>query len=208
MAYLRAADFYLAQCHFCHTVSKVDGSGELFCPVCDSRVSLRNRRSLSRSWAWLLTATCFYIPANILPVATIAKLSDNQPDTIFSGIMRLLHEGMWPLAAIVFIASIFVPLLKLVVLFWLLISIHEGSNWRPEDRALFYRVTEFVGRWSMVDIFVIAILAALIQFGELAYVEVGAGSLAFALLVITTMFAAHSFDPRLIWDACEKREHK
>jgi paraquat-inducible protein A len=89
-----------------------------------------------------------------------------------------------------------------------LISIHERSNWRPEDRALFYRVTEFVGRWSMVDIFVIAILAALIQFGKLAYVEVGPGSLAFALLVMATMFAAHSFDPRLIWDACETKENE
>ena len=206
MAYLKAADLLLAQCHFCHTVVKVDGSGELFCPVCESRVSLRIRQSINRSWAWLITATILYIPANILPVATIAKLADNHPDTIISGVMRLLNEGMWPLAAIVFIASIFVPLLKLAVLFWLLISVHERSNWRPEDRALFYRVTEFVGRWSMVDIFVIAILTALVQFGELAYVEVGPGSIAFALLVIATMFAAHTFDPRLIWDACETRE--
>ncbi len=208
MAYLRAADLLLAQCHFCHTISKVDGSGELFCPECDHRVSLRNRKSLSRSWAWLLTATVFYIPANFLPVATIAKLASNQPDTIFSGVMRLLHEGMWPLALIVFIASIFVPLMKLIVLFWLLISINQHSNWRPEDRALFYRVTEFVGRWSMVDIFVIAILAALIQFGELAYVKVGVGSIAFALVVISTMLAAHNFDPRLIWDTCETRKQQ
>ena len=199
MTNIRAADLLLAQCHFCHTVSKVDGSGELFCPECNSRVSLRNRNSLSRSWAWLLTATVFYFPANFLPVATIAKLANNQPDTIFSGVMRLLYEGMWPLALIVFVASIFVPFMKLVVLFWLLISVKRCSSWRPEDRALFYRVTEFVGRWSMVDIFVIAILTALIQFGELAYVKVGAGSIAFALVVIATMFAAHSFDPRLIW---------
>ena len=206
MANVKAADLFLAQCQLCQTVVKVDGSGELFCPVCNTRVSLRIRQRLSRTWAWLLTATFLYIPANIFPVATIAKLANNQPDTIFSGVMRLLQEGMWPLAIIVFDASIFVPLLKLVVLFWLLISIHERSSWRPEERALFYRITEFVGRWSMVDIFVIAILTALIQFGELAYVEVGPGSIAFALLVIATMFAAHSFDPRLIWDARETRE--
>ena len=206
MDYVRAADLMLAQCHFCHKVVKVDGSGEMFCPGCESRVALRIRRSLSRSWAWLLTAAFFYIPANILPVATIAKLAENQPDTILSGVVRLLSEGMWPLALIVFVASIVVPLLKLVVLFWLLISIHERSCWRPEERALCYRITEFVGRWSMVDIFVIAILAALVQFGDLAYVEVGPGSIAFALVVIATMFAAHSFDPRLIWDACETRE--
>ena len=206
MDYVRAADLMLAQCHFCHKVVKVDGSGEMFCPGCESRVTLRIRRSLSRSWAWLLTAAFFYIPANILPVATIAKLAENQPDTILSGVVRLLSEGMWPLALIVFVASIVVPLLKLVVLFWLLISIHERSCWRPEERALCYRITEFVGRWSMVDIFVIAILAALVQFGDLAYVEVGPGSIAFALVVISTMFAAHSFDPRLIWDACETRE--
>jgi len=113
---------------------------------------------------------------------------------------------MWPLALIVFVASIVVPFLKLIVLFWLLISIHNRSCWRPEERAICYRITEFVGRWSMVDIFVIAILTALVQFGDLAYVEVGPGSIAFALVVIATMLAAHNFDQRLIWDACETRE--
>ncbi|MFK8068490.1 MAG: paraquat-inducible protein A [Gammaproteobacteria bacterium] len=207
MNYLRATDFNLAECHLCHSIVKVDGSGELFCPTCDSRVSLRIRRSLSRTWAWLLTAVFFYIPANFLPVITTAQLGKSNPDTILSGVIYLLHEGMWPLALIVFIASIFVPLMKLIVLFWLLVSVHEKSDWRPEDRTFYYRITEFVGRWSMVDIFVIAILAALVQFGELAYIEVGAGSIAFAIVVIATMFAAHSFDPRLIWDACEtKRE--
>lgn len=207
MSYLKGTDINLAQCHYCHSILKMESSNTRFCPVCHSTVSLRKKQSLSRTWAWLLTAVFFYIPANFLPVMTVASLGHNQSDTILSGVMHLLEGGMWPLALIVFVASIFVPVLKLTVLVWLLISVQARSSWRPEDRTRYYRITEFVGRWSMVDIFVIAILTALVQFGELAHIEVGSGSIAFAMVVIFTMLAANSFDPRLIWDACETRKN-
>jgi paraquat-inducible protein A len=111
---------------------------------------------------------------------------------------------MWPLALLIFIASIFIPILKLLTLFGLLLSIHFKVQWRPKDRTVLYRITEFVGRWSMVDVFVIALLVALVQFGNTASVSPNLGALSFAAVVILTMFAAHTFDPRLIWDALDE----
>jgi paraquat-inducible protein A len=130
-------------------------------------------------------------------------LGQTQTDTIFSGIIELAEEGFWPLALIVFIASMFVPIMKLIVLFALVLSVKYKTHWRPLDRTRIYRVAEFVGRWSMVDIFVLAILVSLVQFGNFATVHVGVGSLSFAAVVILTMFAANTFDPRLIWDVME-----
>lgn len=202
----------LISCHFCHTLSKpqttqIDGRYKLHCPCCHAVLHSRIPNSLSKTWALLLAASILYIPANTLPIMTVVFWGEGQPDTILSGVMHLLEAGMWPLALLIFIASIFIPILKLLTLFGLLLSIHFKTRWRPKDRTTMYRIIEFVGRWSMVDIFVIALLVALVQFGNTANVSPNLGALSFAAVVILTMFAAHLFDPRLIWDAIEDNSH-
>jgi paraquat-inducible protein A len=176
----------------------------LRCPRCGDVLHRRKPQSLQRTWALVIAASLFYVPANLFPVMAVTSLGQTQADTIFSGVVFLLQHGMWPLAAIVFIASIFVPLLKLVILIFLLISVQRGSRWRPRDRTKLYRVTEAIGRWSMVDVYVVTILVALVRLGNLASIEAQAGAVFFCAVVIITMFAAMSFDPRLIWDAMEQ----
>ncbi len=202
MKFLTARNAGLIACDSCHLLLRkpVPRTGKHRCPRCGATLHSRIPRSLSKTWALLIAATILYIPANTLPVMSVVYLGRGEPSTILQGVMHLLAEGMWPLATIVFVASIFVPLLKLVVLSGLLISIRRASNWRTLDRTRLYRLTEFVGRWSMVDIFVIGVLTALVQFGNLASIEPGAGALSFAAVVVLTMFAAHTFDPRLLWD--------
>jgi paraquat-inducible protein A len=135
---------------------------------------------------------------------TVTSLGKAQSDTIMSGVVYLVEHGMWPLAAIVFTASIFVPVLKLVILIGLLISVHRGSRWRPAERTRLYRITEARGRWSMVDIFVVTILVALVRLGSLATIEAQTGAVFFGAVVVLTMLAAESFDPRLLWDRSEE----
>jgi paraquat-inducible protein A len=170
------------------------------CPRCGARIRRRKRNSIARTWALVLAALIFYVPANVFPVMEVTSLGNVQSDTILSGVIFLLYHGMWPLALIVFTASVVVPLLKLVALSFLLISVQRRSEWRPADRTRLYRITEAVGRWSMVDIYVVTILVALVHLGSLATIEAGAGAVFFGAVVVTTMFAAESFDPRLIWD--------
>jgi len=146
----------------------------------------------------------FYLPANIYPVMAVTSLGQTQADTILSGVLFLLHHGMWPLAIIVFTASIFVPLLKLLILLFLLLSVHFRSSWRPCERTRMYRITEAIGRWSMTDVYVVTILVALVRLGNLASIEAEAGAVFFCAVVILTMLAAMSFDPRLIWDTLEQ----
>ena len=141
-----------------------------------------------------------YLPANLLPIMHVTSLGQTRSDTILSGAEFLLIGGMWPLALVVFVASILIPLLKMVILAYLLVSVQLRAQARPLDRTRLYRFTEFVGRWSMVDIFVVTVLVALVQLGTVADVEAGPGALYFAAVVILTMFAAITFDPRLIWD--------
>jgi paraquat-inducible protein A len=148
----------------------------------------------------VITAAMLYVPANIFPVMKVISLGKAQEDTILSGAIYLLVHGMWPLALIVFFASVVVPLLKLLSLSFLLISVQKGSSWRPVERTKLYRVVEAVGRWSMTDIYVVTILVALVSLGNLATIEAGMGAVYFAGVVVMTMLAAESFDPRLIWD--------
>lgn len=154
----------------------------------------------------MITAVILYVPANLLPVMTVTSFGKGEPDTILSGVKVLIHMGMWPIALLIFFASITVPVLKLIGLTFLLVSVQWRSTWRQRDRAVLYRIVEAVGRWSMVDIFVIAILVALVNLGSIATIEPGAGAVSFAAVVVTTMFAATSFDPRLIWDAPEQSD--
>ncbi len=196
----------LIACHFCHTLSEFPKvtentkKGELRCPCCQSIIHSRIPDSLNRTWALLIAAIILYVPANTLPIMTVILWGNGQPDTILSGVIHLFDGGMWPLALLIFIASIFIPILKLIILVGLLLSVQLKSTWKPKDRTILYRITEFIGRWSMVDVFVIAILVALVQFGNTASVSPGLGALSFAAVIILTMFAAHTFDPRLIWD--------
>jgi paraquat-inducible protein A len=191
-------------CHACELVVPVGaaaGARHPSCPRCGESLYLRKPRSLQRTWALVIAAVILYIPANLYPVMAVTSLGRTQADTILSGVLYLLHHGMWPLALVVFVASVLVPLLKLVILVYLLVSVQLRSAWRMRDRTRLYRITEAVGRWSMVDIYVVTILVALVRLGNLATIEAQAGAVFFAAVVVLTIFAALSFDPRLIWDA-------
>lgn len=185
-------------CDTCGLVSR--SAPRMPCTRCGFRLHVRKWGSLERTWAFALSALVLYIPANIYPVLTVIKLGAGQPSTILGGVRELADAGMWPLAALVFFASVAVPVLKLVGLAILLVSTHTGSTRGLNDRTVLYRIVDAIGRWSMIDIFMASILVALVQFGQLASVYPGPGAIAFASVVILTMLAAHSFDPRLMWD--------
>ena len=173
------------------------------CPRCGATVHHRKPDSLNRTWAFLVAAIICYLPANLYPVMEVTSLGRKQADTILSGALFLLDHGLWPLAAIIFIASVFVPLLKIVLLSGLALSVERRSQWRPRERAKIYRLVETIGRWSMVDVYVVTILVALVHLGAVAQVEARMGAVFFGAVVVLTMMAAESFDPRLIWDAIE-----
>jgi len=198
---LQAIDQGLTGCHICGLLVKLPSDSQGTCPRCHSKVHPRKANSISGTWALLLAAVFLYIPANLLPIMTVTYFGSGSPDTIISGVIHLLASGMWPLALIVFVASILVPLMKLFVLVYLLISVQRASKTRKRERTRLFRLTELVGRWSMVDVFVIALLTALVHLGAIATVEPGLGASAFAAVVILTMLAAMRFDPRLIWDS-------
>jgi paraquat-inducible protein A len=175
----------------------------MLCPRCGARLHDRKPNSIARTWALVLAAIILYIPANVLPITVVISLGKAQADTIMSGVIYFLHTGMWPIGLIIFLASIFIPMLKLLALIFLLISVQRKSNWRQQDRTRLYRIVEIIGRWSMVDIFVVTILVALVHLGGLATIHAGPGALFFGAVVVITIFAAMSFDPRLIWDTEE-----
>jgi paraquat-inducible protein A len=186
-------------CDTCGLVSRA--APGMRCSRCGFRLRDRRPASLQRTWAFALAAMVLYIPANIYPVLTVVRFGAGEPNTILSGVRELLELRMWPLAGLVFFASIAVPVLKIIGLGILLISTHMGSGWVLYDRTILYRVVDAIGRWSMIDIFMESILVALVQFGQLASVYPGPGAIAFAAVVILTMLAARSFDPRIMWDA-------
>lgn len=206
--YPTAARSGLMNCHACHQLSRIPpllSEGEAICPRCEAHLHLRKPNSISRTWALLIAAYILYIPANLLPVMTVISFGKGEADTILSGVKELIHAGMLPIALLVFFASITVPVLKLLALTYLLLSVQYKSQWRPRERTKLYRMTEVVGRWSMIDIFMISILIALVKLDAVATIEPGPGAISFAAVVILTMFAAMSFDPRLIWDSIEEK---
>jgi len=174
------------------------------CPRCYSHVALRKPASLARCGLLLLAAYALYVPANFLPVMYSEQFFRFQADTILSGVVLLWVTGAWPLAVIVFVASVVVPLAKMLALTLLVLSVRTGSRLAPAIRVRIYRVVRFVGRWSMLDIFVATVLTAAVQVKSIASVRPGAGAIAFAGVVMLTMFAAQAFDPRLIWDAMDE----
>ena len=201
-----AADRALWSCHACDQVVSVRrsvGHRAVVCPRCGGRLHHRKPASLARTAALVAAAVILYLPANLLPVMTVVSFGRGEPDTILSGVKVLIGAGMWPIALLVFFASITVPVLKLIGLTFLTVSVKRRSAWRPRDRTLLYRIIESVGRWSMVDIFMISILVALVNLGTIASIVPGLGAIAFAAVVIITMIASNSFDPRLIWDRQE-----
>lgn len=192
----------LIPCHACGMVSRpAPSAGVAHCLRCNARLHLRIPNSASRCWAFLIAGYILYLPANLLPIMYTGTLSGIRRDTIMSGIVYLWESGSWGIAVIVFIASIVVPLLKLGALTFLLISVRGRSPWPQRERTMLYRLLKLVGRWSMLDIFVAAILTKLVQFRFLATVEVGPAALPFGAVVVLTMIALMQFDPRLIWDS-------
>lgn len=197
----------LLSCHACDTVSARTLEGGP-CPRCGATLHWRKPDSLARTWAFLLSAMILYVPANLLPVMVTTSILGTQQDTIFSGVMYLWITGSHLLAIIVLIASIVVPMMKMVILLYLLLSVHFRARWRPRQRSRLFSLVEIVGRWSMLDIFVVALLAALVRAGALATIIPGSGAAAFGTVVVLTMLASLSFDPRLIWDAVDRPDGK
>jgi len=187
----------LACCHVCY---KLASSSLHRCPLCNAPLHLRKPDSLQRTVALLVTASLLYIPANVLPIMTTTQLGRDTDNTILGGVVVLIHHGSYPIAAVIFVASVLVPLSKLFALSWLCWSAARRHPTSHEERTRLYRATELIGKWSMTDVFVVAILVALIQLGGLLRITTGAAAIAFGALVIVTMLAAESFDPRLIWD--------
>ena len=206
---ITAARSGLFNCHGCSLLVRrpsAVGRAHARCPRCGARLHLRKPNSITRTWALLTAALIFYIPANLLPVTITTYLGSTQPDTIMSGVIFFMQTGSWGIALIIFVASIVVPIAKLIVLGGLLLSVQRRTRWRPEDRTRLYRITELVGRWSMLDVFVVTVLVALVRLGYLTTIEAGSGVVYFAAVVVITMIAAMTFDPRLIWDALEKKD--
>lgn len=200
-----AASAGLMMCHSCELLNR-PGGGDDACARCGAALHWRKPDSFVRAWAFLVSAAVLYVPANMLPVMNSGSIFGYQSDTILSGVRFLWDSGDWGIAIIIFIASIILPGVKLAALATLLYATQRRSSWALEGRARAYRVMEVVGRWSMVDIFVAALLVSLVQFKTIAQITIGPGALAFAAVVVLTLFASMSFDPRLMWDAAERRD--
>lgn len=189
----------LLNCPTCALVSR-SSAADPHCPRCGTALHFRLPGSIARTWALVIAAMAVYVPANTLPIMSTSSLFGSQTDTIMSGVIFLWRDGAWYLAVIVFVASIAVPLAKMLGLVLLLVSVQVGWQARLLERARLYRALEAIGRWSMLDIFVIALLTTVVQLSALGGVKPGPGALAFGAVVVLTMAATRSFDPRLLWD--------
>lgn len=193
----------LVVCHLCGRASSVDARR---CPRCRSSLHVRRPDSLQRTWAFTIAALLLYLPANLLPILRVESITGAQSSTIISGVIQFWQQEDYPVAIIIFVASVMIPVLKIIAIVWLCYAARAGR--RPRGMTRLYRVTEFVGRWSMVDVFVVAILVGVVQLGSTISIHPGAGAVSFAAVVVLTMFAAMSFDPRLIWDAAAARAER
>jgi paraquat-inducible protein A len=189
----------------CHHCAMVQPAVNRHCDFCRAAVHHRKVDSLQRTWLFLLTGLLFYIPANLLPIMVTSTLGAAQPNTIVGGVLLLWEHGSYPIAIVIFIASVAVPMGKFLVL----LGLASGARFRlfagPQAKVVAYRATEFIGRWSMVDVFVVAFLAALIQLGNVMAIQPGPAVLAFAAMVVSTMLAAASFEPKMFWDDIEQQ---
>lgn len=203
----RGIDHDLAVCHLCYQVNQwpQQHSHQLYCSRCHSPLHQRMPQSLARTWALVITSTILLVPANVYPVMTVIYFGKGQPDTIMSGVIHLLHAGMFPIALLVFVASVAVPVMKILGIIFLLLAVQFRWRLSPVQSTVMYRYIELIGRWSMLDLFMISILVTLVDLGKIATITAGAGSTAFAGVVVFTILAAMNFDPRLIWDLLEKQ---
>lgn len=197
----------LITCSICENLCQVsvaiDDSSEAICPRCGGALHARKKNALSKSAAYLVAAYILYIPANLLPVMQTESIFGLQDDTIMSGVLLLMATGSWPLALLVFLASIVIPLLKLFSMSVLLLGSWQRSSEHQLQRAQLFRIIEIVGRWSMLDVYVVTVLVALVQFQNLVSVSPGGGAFAFAAVVVLTLLSAQNFDSRSIWDIKE-----
>ncbi|TAG08794.1 MAG: paraquat-inducible membrane protein A [Verrucomicrobia bacterium] len=198
----RGIDRGLASCHSCGKVSPVTLGR---CPRCGSHLHLRKPQSVARTVAFMIGAVAFYIPANLLPVMTITELGIADASTITEGMVTFWKSGAYPIALVIFTASILIPFLKIIALTWLCLAATGKVPCSPAGLSRIYWFTELMGRWSMIDIFVVGILVALVQLGNYMTIVPELGAVAFAFVVILTMFAAMCFDPRLLWDQVESK---
>jgi len=197
-----AAQVGLVSCGTCALLSRpADPAKPGNCPRCGAALVWRRHNSVQYTWALIIAAAICYIPANVLPVLSTTTLGATESDTIMGGVFFLYASGSWPLALIVFVASVMIPLGKLLALGYLLLTVQRGSIANMHDRTRIYYLVEFVGRWSMLDVFVDAFVVALVQLQPLMSVEPGLGVVFFMIVVVLTMLAAQTFDPRLIWDS-------
>jgi paraquat-inducible protein A len=201
-----AASQGVAGCDTCGLINELDLDGKGLCSRCGDTLYARLPNSMQRTCALLLAAAVMYIPANFYPIMTTINLGKAKDNTILGGVAELWRTGDWPIAMIIFIASIVVPVVKLLVIAWLCLVIRRNDGLNAEKRTLLYRITEFVGRWSMVDVFAVALMVALIRGGSLMSINPGPAALAFCCVVVLTMLAAITFDPRLLWDALPAEE--
>jgi len=199
-----AASMGLCACHACGLVSRPHSlADESRCPRCAAMMHFRKPDSIGRTWALIIAALVLYVPANVLPVTITRSLFGVQSDTIMSGVAYFWNTGSYDLAIIIFTASIFVPLAKLLALSFLTLLAQRRIRWDPVQCTRLYRMVEFIGKWSIMDVFVRALLGTLVNFSTLAAISAGPGAIAFAAVVVITMFAALAFDPRLLWDTGE-----
>ena len=202
-----AMEHGLQSCHSCGLLSRpTTGAEEGFCPRCDNKLEFRKPRSLEKTLAYLIAAAVCYIPANVLPVMTTSTAGGSESDTIMQGVVLLWSPTGWPLSLIVLFASIMIPSAKILALLYLVITVKRGSIKNNAQRVRLYRTVEIIGRWSMVDVFVDTFTVALIQLQPLMAVTPGPGLFFFAAVVVLTMLAVESFDPRLIWDSTNAKE--
>lgn len=195
----------LVNCHSCITLNHINASQ---CELCATKLRSRRHRSLQNSMAFLITGIILYIPANTMVIMYTNYLGQKTGNTILGGVVTLWQEGSWPIALIIFVASVLVPVAKIMALSWLIYGVNNKRYNSRTNNMKLYRVTEFIGRWSMVDVFAVAILVTLIQMGNLLSIYPGMATIAFAGMVIATMLSAITFDPRLIWDSTRQRKSK
>ncbi|WP_019143273.1 paraquat-inducible protein A [Noviherbaspirillum massiliense] len=201
-----AASLGLVSCPVCSLLCRTPGQDAgLRCPRCRSSLHFRKPNSVARTWALVITAYILYIPANLLPILETRSLFESQRSTILNGVILFWNTGSWFIAALIFFASIVVPLTKLMALTLLLVSVQRRTRWEAQQRTQLYRFVDFIGRWSMLDIYVVALSVALVHLEALATMRAGLGAVAFGAVVVLTMLAVETFDPRLIWDSAREQ---
>jgi paraquat-inducible protein A len=193
----------VAGCHTCGQTVHMRRQAQVECPRCGAEVHYRKHDSINRAWAFLIAAFIMYIPANTEPMMRTTSLGNTSSDTILEGVIYFLTHGDWPLALVIFAASVMLPLLKMIAIAYILILTQRASTERTIERTKLYRIAEILGKWSMLDIFVVGLMAGLVQLGSLTTIAPGPACIAFAGVVILTMFAEMAFDPKLIWDRME-----